>query len=381
MGIDVWSAIYLGTIADLDTNEGTLAGEGESALLTTYGSYAAPVSDNIVDLTTNSADTVMTRDNAGSSDTLSFETSPGGPTATTTIDSIYEVIVEFTFADNGTFTLSGAAKVVQDTDGNLFLVVEDFVGGFFPKIFNDQIVSLSIESINDDAVPSLDQGSYGQQNFNSTSSGPSICFLAGTRLRTPGGEVAVEDLRVGDFVDTLDHGPQEVLWIGRRVMNFPAKASKFKPYRIRAGALGGGMPRRDLKVSRQHRMLVDGPMGEVLVPAAGLETCTGVAQMHGRRQAEFLTILLPRHALVFAEGALAESFYPGPVGLGLLPPADRDRLCTLFPGLAQDTEAAYGPHARPVLSRAEAVQMMGGGAAGKPRLAPMCKASIPALMG
>ena len=41
------------------------------------------------------------------------------------------------------------------------------------------------------------------------------CFAEGSRLRTPGGEIRVERLSVGDMVDTLDHGPQAIRWIGR----------------------------------------------------------------------------------------------------------------------------------------------------------------------
>lgn len=358
MGIDVWSAIYLGTVADLDTNEGTLAGEGASALLTSYGSSAAPISDNVVDVTTNSADDVMTRDNAGTSDTLSFETSPGGPTDTTTIDSIYNVVVEFTFADNSTFTLNGAANVVQDTDGNLFLVVEDFVGGVFPKIFNDQIVSVSIESINDDAVPSLNQGSYGQQNFNSTSAGPSMCFLPGTRILTPSGEVPVEALGVRDLVVTLDDGPQPILWRGQRRMNFAASDPRYKPYRIKAGSLGHGLPRRDLRLSRQHRVMVDDRGEDVLAPACGLSAWRGVSRMNGCRHVEFHTLLLPRHSIIFAEGAPVETLYPGAMALATLDQTRCDEILRLLPGVEDDVMAVYGAPCRRVLTRREALEVI-----------------------
>ena len=42
------------------------------------------------------------------------------------------------------------------------------------------------------------------------------CFTAGTCIRTPRGEVPVETLKLGDQVLTLDNGPQEIRWIGKR---------------------------------------------------------------------------------------------------------------------------------------------------------------------
>ncbi|MBL9056263.1 MAG: Hint domain-containing protein, partial [Rhodobacteraceae bacterium] len=47
-----------------------------------------------------------------------------------------------------------------------------------------------------------------------TTPGTAICFLRGTRITTPDGPRAIEDLAEGDLVTTLDHGPQPIRWIG-----------------------------------------------------------------------------------------------------------------------------------------------------------------------
>ena len=81
------------------------------------------------------------------------------------------------------------------------------------------------------------------------------CFGPGTLIDTPDGPRRVEALRHGDLVSTCDHGPQPVRWI-RNSHQSPDRSRKDnRPVRIKAGALGRGIPARDLIVSPQHRIL------------------------------------------------------------------------------------------------------------------------------
>ena len=68
---------------------------------------------------------------------------------------------------------------------------------------------------------------------------------------TPEGEVAVEALKVGDRVLTLDSDAQVIKWIGSKRMSwFDVIANpKLYPVRVRKNALGSGMPDRNLHVS------------------------------------------------------------------------------------------------------------------------------------
>ena len=73
-----------------------------------------------------------------------------------------------------------------------------------------------------------------------------ICFAAGTPVETAAGEVAVERLAVGDLVRTLDHGLRPVRWIGSVRVDLGAGPHPARPVRIGAGALGPGVPVREI---------------------------------------------------------------------------------------------------------------------------------------
>ncbi len=132
------------------------------------------------------------------------------------------------------------------------------------------------------------------------------CFLEGTRIATPAGEVPIEALRIGDLVLTADGRACALRWIGRQsvVTVFADRARQF-PIRIQAGALGGGLPRRDLCVSPDHALFLDG----LLVQAGALVNGGSIRQVE-RPAARFtyFHLELAEHALVLAEGTPAESF-------------------------------------------------------------------------
>ncbi|PKP79611.1 MAG: 2,3,4,5-tetrahydropyridine-2,6-carboxylate N-succinyltransferase [Alphaproteobacteria bacterium HGW-Alphaproteobacteria-2] len=142
------------------------------------------------------------------------------------------------------------------------------------------------------------------------------CFVRGTRIETPGGEVAVEALAVGDLVNTLDDGPRPVRWVGRRRV---AAEGRFAPVRIREGALG---VRRDLWVSPQ--------------------------------QVDYFHLLFDNHQVIRAEGLETESFLPGPQIQSMFEAEVLEELVALFPELDPATGQGYGAASRPTLRGFEA---------------------------
>ena len=185
------------------------------------------------------------------------------------------------------------------------------------------------------------------------------CFAGGTRILTPQGERLVEDLRPGDLMSLAEGGTAPVIWHGTRSLSAEALRDlpQLRPIRLKAGHFG---LTHDLVVSPQHGLR----LGGVLVRARHLAALgRGAHVARGIRSVTYHHLLLPRHALIMAEGAACESFYPGPMAFASLSPPDKIRLATalgLEPGAMVTPSriaAAYGPRCLPLASwRAVAAQ-------------------------
>lgn len=143
-------------------------------------------------------------------------------------------------------------------------------------------------------------------DFSGCCHGHAPCYCPGTRIETDRGEVAIEALRIGDRVATLDGGFEPIRWIGRRSYagRFVAGRRDLLPVTIRAGALGEGLPRRDLRVSPNHALYLEG----CLIPASALVNGISVVQARGDDEVDYIHVELERHAAILAEGAPAESY-------------------------------------------------------------------------
>lgn len=132
------------------------------------------------------------------------------------------------------------------------------------------------------------------------------CYMQGTMIATPEGERAVEALRIGDLVRVLDGSTRAVKWVGHRTYEaeFGASEAFVRPVVIRAGALGRGLPTRDLRVSPQHGMLIDGAM----VPAAALVNGVSILRDETPGDVTYFHVELEGHEAIFAEGAASETF-------------------------------------------------------------------------
>ncbi|MEO3471115.1 Hint domain-containing protein [Roseomonas sp. CAU 1739] len=136
-----------------------------------------------------------------------------------------------------------------------------------------------------------------------------ICFASGTRIATARGEVAVEDLRVGDLVVAAHGGAplQPVVWLGHTRANVARHQDRAKvaPILIKAGALADGVPFRDLRISPDHSIFVDGH----LVPAKHLVNGSSIIQELWCPEVTYWHVELPAHGLLVSEGAVTESYF------------------------------------------------------------------------
>lgn len=169
------------------------------------------------------------------------------------------------------------------------------------------------------------------------------CFTAGTQIQTRKGEQPIEELSVGDLVHTSGNLLQPLLWIGSRLISNDelTRNPKLRPIRILAGALGSGLPKRDLLVSRQHRILVQSKIcermfgrSEALVSAIKLTDLPGIFIDEEVTEVEYFHLLFSEHRIVYAEGAPSESLLVGSKALTAMSPAAREEIQTIFPELA-----------------------------------------------
>lgn len=168
------------------------------------------------------------------------------------------------------------------------------------------------------------------------------CFVSGTLVRTPEGDLPIDDLRAGSLVMTRDHGPQTVRWIGTVTLTEAdlRRAPALRPVVIAAGALGPGVPAAELRLSPQHRVLLRSKIAarmfgteEMLIAATRLIGQDGISLAAGTGPVTYLHLMFDQHELLFANGAEAESLYLGAEAAKALPVAALHEILALFPGL------------------------------------------------
>jgi len=131
------------------------------------------------------------------------------------------------------------------------------------------------------------------------------CFLRGTRIATPRGQIPVEKLTIGDLVKTM-HGPQPIRWIGTRAYaaRFIANNPNALPIRIRRHAIAPNIPSRDLYVSPDHAIAEGG----VLIHAHLLQNGVSITQPETTADIEYFHLEFDTHTILFAENLPTESF-------------------------------------------------------------------------
>lgn len=254
--------------------------------------------------------------------------------------------VSFTVFQRGTMTSEfdglDYEYVIIDVSGQLYMFLHDGDNG-------------SGVALTHDTTP------FVGGNHNPLDTTP-YCFTRGSLIKTDIGEIPVEQLKVGDSIATQDNGPQSISWIGKRKIsgNVP---THLLPIRIKANALGESLPKRDLLVSPQHRILITDwraellfGEAEVLVAAKHLVNDHDIRVATDLAKFEYYHIMFDSHQTVISEGLPTESFHPGDFAMQSLSEASRSEILELFPELANNV-ANYGPITHTSLKAFEAKAM------------------------
>ena len=134
------------------------------------------------------------------------------------------------------------------------------------------------------------------------------CFLPGTRIKTPEGEINIEELRIGDNVLTASGETKPIKFIGRRKLSRERTGpwNGDGPVKISRFAIDGKAPHSDLYVSPAHAIYIDG----ILIRAGNLVNGVTIVA-DAKPEALSLTYLhieLDTHEPILAEGLAVESF-------------------------------------------------------------------------
>ena len=157
----------------------------------------------------------------------------------------------------------------------------------------------------------FDLANNGSTSFTTSdgSGGILVCFLEGTRIETAEGELPVETIRVHDRVVAVVNGAEQlrrVVWVGRKTVDLATAVdtTDLAPIRIKRDAIADGVPRRDLLVTGDHCLFVDG----YLIPARALVNGRSIVKDTSVQQFDVFHVETETHSVLVAEGALAESY-------------------------------------------------------------------------
>lgn len=147
-----------------------------------------------------------------------------------------------------------------------------------------------------------------------------VSFVKGTRISLSGGALCpIEELKVGDMIQTRDSGAQPLRWIGAHTMR---AVGTLAPVRIKAQAFYNVA---DLVVAPDHRLFVwqqSDSLGtgrqEALVKARHLINGAEVVQEPGGF-VDYFQLLFDDHQIIYAEGIPMESLLVDPRASGALP--------------------------------------------------------------
>lgn len=180
------------------------------------------------------------------------------------------------------------------------------------------------------------------------------CLTSGTLIDTKDGQKLVEHLRPGDYILTASGECKPLLLVCSSRISAAQiqKNPKLSPVIISAGALGNGLPKKDLRVSRQHRILItdcdvqgDG-INESLVAAIRLVDIPGVRLDEECQGVTYYHLVFEKHEVIYAEGYPVESLYFGKEAMKSIPPQAKEELAAIFPELLNDMEGLDELNAR-----------------------------------
>ncbi len=267
------------------TNQITLTNGGTAYINSANppGSFAFGGGSGNTLILTNAVTNITTPiTNFGSGDTIEFTNNT--PTVVTGITVTAGAIA-------GTYNVQLTALF-----GSINLTNVTFTPAITAQITAGLLGTYNVPGITDSQI-----GTSGHYQING-------CFLTGTAIAVPGGTVAVETLRAGDLVNTIENGvmlAKAVKWIGyRSVKPGDCHGDEAHPVRIKAHAFGDGRPARDLLLTNEHCIVTE----DGLTPARIFVNGRSIMFDRSIDTFTYYHVELEQHGVLLAEGLAVESY-------------------------------------------------------------------------
>ncbi|WP_124307039.1 Hint domain-containing protein [Acetobacter pasteurianus] len=226
--------------------------------------------------------------------------------------------VEVTFNRKTSFTINGTTYTYNYTwgaKGSEQIILGDTAGGDF--LLTDASVNISNYTYTNYSMGNSSTNHWQINGTDGTSSSVTFqnrdfvpCFLAGTEISVNGATRKVEDLAVGDRIDVLVNGKTEqktVTWVGKSTSVaapfLPLDMAGY-PVRIVKDALAEGVPFKDMLITPEHCLYLNG----CFVPARMLVNGQSIFYDQSFTSYDYYHVETEDHAIITADGVLTESY-------------------------------------------------------------------------
>ncbi|GFE95175.1 Hint domain-containing protein [Gluconobacter sp. Gdi] len=252
--------------------------------------------------------------------------SSGGSAVNTIVNAGGNIVVGNKGTASGTIVSSGGSLVIQGGSitgtmlvpgGQIDVSTLDYQGNTAAKIVGNVLTvtqgkaSYTIKLVGDyskyHAHFSPDRNG---KTVISLDKGAEVCFLADTMIRTTTGDMPVQDIQIGAKVLAwTPEGEQArpVVWVGRKhaiVRQGLAPDVAGYPVRICKNAIADGVPSKDLLVTPEHSLFIDGG----LIPARMLVNGRSIIYDTSITSYDYFHIETDVHSVLTSDGMLTESY-------------------------------------------------------------------------
>ncbi|EUK18064.1 Hint domain-containing protein [Commensalibacter papalotli (ex Servin-Garciduenas et al. 2014)] len=139
-----------------------------------------------------------------------------------------------------------------------------------------------------------------------------VCFLAGSMIKTLEGEIAVEDIRIGDKILSFNwqqnkEDVQSVRWVGNKTVKVNPTLHDDEagyPVRILKDAIAEGIPCKDLLITPEHCLFFNGKF----TPARMFVNGYSIFYDYSITNYTYYHFETEEHSVIWANGVLTESY-------------------------------------------------------------------------